>query len=291
MNVKFRALSLKNSIVYGLAFAGAISIGSFLFKQLFITVDGDPVPDGSVTGVISPSPVYIEDASPLTFEGDVKAVWLRNSGIHNHMQLIEDFSFVDKLNYKWIAVRQTTIDGASIPSEAWQFIGSPYVGKYREPSVIHDAYCSSKTAPSQAVHEMFRDAMQAREVEDWRINIMLSAIELNNACQWKTHSEIEFYEHQYNLLPDGSREAAFIRNQLTEQKILNAYEVETKVPPKEEREKIYRWIQENDPSKAEIKAAIFELMAVDKETSEYNRLKNYYDERLLLDSNLSTGRF
>jgi len=57
-----------------------------------------------------------------------------------------------------------TVNGASIPQPLWSLVGSPWTGKYREASVIHDYYCDVRIEPWPAVHRMFYYAMLANGV-------------------------------------------------------------------------------------------------------------------------------
>lgn len=90
------------------------------------------------------------------FIGDVVAKWL-NDG--REMELTQDFSFVDEHNITWHAPKSSVVDGASIPRFFWRYIGSPFVGKYRRASVIHDVYCQTKSRPHDDVHQVFYDMM------------------------------------------------------------------------------------------------------------------------------------
>lgn len=78
------------------------------------------------------------------------------------MKLVQSFSFVDVNGTAWTAPKDFVIDGATIPKPLWIAFGSPYTGKYRRASVIHDYYCVKKNrslASKQDVHRMFYEAM------------------------------------------------------------------------------------------------------------------------------------
>ena len=51
------------------------------------------------------------------------------------------------------------MDGASIPRFFWRFIGSPFIGRYRRASVIHDVHCNLKCHSSAQVHRVFYEMM------------------------------------------------------------------------------------------------------------------------------------
>ena len=79
------------------------------------------------------------------------------------MSLLRPFTFTDPRGRVWQAPEWAVVDGASIPSILWGSIcGSPFVGKFREASVIHDWFCQKKNrhlAKWEDVHLMFYEAM------------------------------------------------------------------------------------------------------------------------------------
>lgn len=92
------------------------------------------------------------------FSGDPVARW-RPDG--ESMLLMEPFSYVDRHSHKWTAPKGSILDGASIPRAFWTLVGSPYRGRYRYASIVHDYYCVSRSEPWQAVHFMFYEACMA----------------------------------------------------------------------------------------------------------------------------------
>ena len=108
------------------------------------------------------------------FSGKVKVEWLDNDP--RKMRLLETIIFTDKLGLEWEAPKGSVIDGASIPRFFWRVIGSPFVGYYRRPSVIHDVYCETMSRPAQDVHDMFFEAMIADGVEDDKAQRMYQAV-------------------------------------------------------------------------------------------------------------------
>ncbi len=101
-------------------------------------------------------------AAEAAFHGSFAFRWTREpDDRHREMVLLSDVSFVDPAGRVWQVPAGTRIDGASIPPSLWSFSGSPFVGNYRRASVVHDHFCAIRTAPTSAVHRMFRDAMAA----------------------------------------------------------------------------------------------------------------------------------
>ncbi len=106
------------------------------------------------------------------YQGSVKAEWIDE----RKMKLLSNFSFTDPNGMIWLAKQSSVIDGASIPSFAWVFIGSPFVGKYREASVIHDIACDEKIRTWESVHLAFYYAMRASGVGTLKAKIMYAAV-------------------------------------------------------------------------------------------------------------------
>ena len=71
------------------------------------------------------------------------------------VRLLNDFWYDDRENKRWSAPAGSVIDGASIPASLWSFIGSPYTGEYRRPSVVHDVACDDPNIPRKDADRMF----------------------------------------------------------------------------------------------------------------------------------------
>lgn len=107
------------------------------------------------------------------YEGELKLKWIPDGRL---MELLDDFAFVDRKEKRWHVPSGTRVDGASIPQFLWSIIGSPYVGKYRDASVVHDFYCSVRTEPCDETHNMFFEAMIVSGVSRRRALIMYAAV-------------------------------------------------------------------------------------------------------------------
>jgi len=108
------------------------------------------------------------------FSGPVDVRWLTQHP--RDMMLLESVSFLDSAEHVWTAYQYDTIDGASIPESLWEEIGSPYIGFYRRPSVIHDVYCQRKSRPWQDTHNCFYEMMIADGVPLLQAQIMFNAV-------------------------------------------------------------------------------------------------------------------
>lgn len=108
------------------------------------------------------------------FLNTVKVEWV--PGEKRKMRLLEDFVFIDSNGLEWRAKKDSIIDGASIPRFFWRVIGSPFIGLYREPSVIHDVFCQNKSRPAQDVHDCFKEMMLVNGVSDKKAETMYNAV-------------------------------------------------------------------------------------------------------------------
>ena len=110
-----------------------------------------------------------------SFSGPVQVEWLSDG---RDMKLLRGLSFIDDANKYWLAKADSVINGASIPKMLWSLIGSPFVGKYRRASVLHDVHCHIKINHWQDVHMMFHEAMLADGVDHGLADLMFQAVYL-----------------------------------------------------------------------------------------------------------------
>ena len=111
---------------------------------------------------------------PGKFSGPVRVEWLESDP--RKMQLLEEVAYRDLKGKLWFAYRASIIDGASIPRFFWRVIGSPFIGKYRRPSVIHDVYCENQLRPAQDVHDVFKEMMLQDGVKEVKAETMYQAV-------------------------------------------------------------------------------------------------------------------
>jgi hypothetical protein len=115
-------------------------------------------------------------------------------------KLLEPFTYIDPRGVEWVAPAGTLADGASIPRIFWSILGGPLEGKYRDASIIHDFYCSTRHKPWREVHRMFLDAMLTSGVEDALALRMYAAVraagprwtdmDVHNATILGSHSKL-----------------------------------------------------------------------------------------------------
>ena len=107
------------------------------------------------------------------FSGNVIAEWLENG---RDMRLEKTVTYTDPMGVVWIAEQGSIINGASIPRIVWPMIGSPFVGKYRRPSVFHDVYYNLRNRPPAQVDRMFYLAMLEEGVSEEKARMMYNAV-------------------------------------------------------------------------------------------------------------------
>ena len=107
------------------------------------------------------------------YVGELTATWDDGGRL---MQLFHPFSFIDDHELRWDVPAGAQIDGATIPRVLWSVTGSPYEGKYRKASVVHDFYCSVRTRDADATHRMFHEAMLVSGVSAGKAKIMYAAV-------------------------------------------------------------------------------------------------------------------
>lgn len=107
------------------------------------------------------------------FSGAVETAWSKDG---RNMTVLKDLTFTDKSGKVWTAKKGDVVNGASIPRFAWHLVGSPFVGKYRRASVIHDVYCTTKSEPWQAVHKVFNEMMTVDGVPWLKRLVMFRAV-------------------------------------------------------------------------------------------------------------------
>jgi hypothetical protein len=78
------------------------------------------------------------------------------------MTVLTDFSFFDSRGVEWFVPAFSTVNGFSIPALLWgPLTGTPFTGKGRRSSVIHDVACQQKSRPWQDVHRAFKEGCRA----------------------------------------------------------------------------------------------------------------------------------
>jgi hypothetical protein len=127
--------------------------------------------------LLTESQAAVSDANGK-YIGSVKAEWLPDG---QKMKLLENFIYEDSKGLLWKAPSGSIVDGASIPRIAWKVVGTPFYGKYRDASVIHDVACEDKKRSWELVHLAFYHAMRASGVSELNSKIMRRFTTLDHA--------------------------------------------------------------------------------------------------------------
>jgi hypothetical protein len=108
------------------------------------------------------------------FYGRVITGWVDDG---RKMLLLEDYSYIDKSGKKWTAKSGSITDGASIPRIFWRLIGSPFTGKYRHASILHDSYYFiPRGEPRIKIDLMFYEAMLFSGVPMFKAKLIYLAV-------------------------------------------------------------------------------------------------------------------
>lgn len=113
------------------------------------------------------------------FSGVVATRWLST----REMELLQPFYFTDNNGFVWIARKGDIVDGSSIPRLLWSITGSPFVGKHRKASVLHDVECKRKTKPYKLVHKMYYDACLCAGMNKFKAKLFYLALKVG-APKW-----------------------------------------------------------------------------------------------------------
>ena len=109
-----------------------------------------------------------------SFSSNVITEW--NEDDHRSMTLVREFWFEDPNGKTWHVPAGAKVDGASIPWWLWTVVGSPFVGKYRNASVVHDHFCRLESEPWEDVHKLFYFACRAGGVSRYKALMMYWAV-------------------------------------------------------------------------------------------------------------------
>ncbi|MCG2584002.1 DUF1353 domain-containing protein [Massilia sp. TS11] len=96
-----------------------------------------------------------------TFSSDPQTEWITGDGRDTQMRLLAPFSYTDPAGGEWLAPAGSVIDGASIPRTLWSAVGSPYTGRYRRASIVHDVACCDLRVARSEADAMFYQACLA----------------------------------------------------------------------------------------------------------------------------------
>ena len=80
-------------------------------------------------------------------------------------------------------------DGASIPKVMWTLIGSPMMGRYVGPALIHDGLYASKLITRREADDLFMDMMVESKVGWLKRHLIHKAVKWFGGAAWASHKE------------------------------------------------------------------------------------------------------
>ncbi|MDZ7616144.1 MAG: DUF1353 domain-containing protein [Patescibacteria group bacterium] len=187
-------------------------------------------------------PTSADSATPASFgrfEGAVVAAW-NDDG--RNMTLREDFAYFDPQGRHWPAPSGTAVDGASIPSAFWTFIGGPFEGQYRNASVVHDVGCVEMTERWEDVHRMFYEACRCAGVSEAKAKMLYYAV-YHFGPRWQTVTETRSEMRQ-------NAAGQMVEQEVTEELMVR---IDPPPPTAEEVEQVEALIEEDNPDLSVIK--------------------------------------
>jgi hypothetical protein len=134
------------------------------------------------------------------------------------MRVVEPFGFRNHDATEWPVPVEARTDGASIPRALWTLIGGPFEGKYRKIAVVHDYYCSTRTASWRDVHRVFYNGMRASGVSGKQAKLLYTAVYFAGP-RW---SEMDI--HNARLEPPARRPQGRFAEELVRTKALHFYD-------------------------------------------------------------------
>jgi hypothetical protein len=130
------------------------------------------------------------DAVRGKFLNKVITAWEGN----RDMVLHSPFSYRDSNGKLWTAPARAKINGASIPRLLWVLVGPPYVGLYRQASVIHDHYCEARTETWQETHWVFYDGCLAAGMPRYKALLMYATLYVFGDTWLSPHEDLDGLE-------------------------------------------------------------------------------------------------
>jgi Protein of unknown function (DUF1353) len=88
------------------------------------------------------------------------------------MKTVLDFGFLGADGRHWPVPPATFVDGSSIPEPLWPLMGGLWQGECREAFVVHDHYCTARSADWRSVRRMFYNAMLVCGVSEDRAKLV-----------------------------------------------------------------------------------------------------------------------
>jgi hypothetical protein len=90
-------------------------------------------------------------------------------------------------------------DGASIPSIAWQLVGTPFNPRFMLAAVFHDWLYHTHQIERRAADRLFRQLLQDSQVDEGTTDAMCRAVRLAGGGYWKNDADDRDYLERLTL--------------------------------------------------------------------------------------------
>ncbi|MFM9853721.1 MAG: DUF1353 domain-containing protein [Sphingomonadaceae bacterium] len=162
------------------------------------------------------------------FSGLPTTVWLTDVDTDRNMELTEDFWFDDAAGKRWDAPKTSVINGASIPQALWSTVGSPYTGRYRRASIVHDVACGRviNSADRRAADRMFYEACRAGGCNIEQATLLYTGVRLG--ALWDL---VPFWKSANKMDAPETKMTASISDRKIQSDFAMAAEMVTAAPP------------------------------------------------------------
>lgn len=117
----------------------------------------------------------------MPFSVPVRTRWL-DDGVH--MEVLDDLEYVDPDGRVWRVPAGFVTDGASIPTELWSLVGSPFTGLYRIAAVFHDAAYNTLGVARGDADNMLREAALELGCEHWRADAIYEGVRIGGVSAY-----------------------------------------------------------------------------------------------------------
>jgi hypothetical protein len=170
-----------------------------------------------------------------------QTIWLSDAGPDRDMKLIEDFWFDDAAGTRWDAAAGSIINGASIPQALWSTVGSPYTGKYRRASIVHDVACdlAQNSDQRRAADRMFYEACRAGGCTVEEATLLYTGVRLG--ALWDV---VSFWESAHKGIGPQTKMTASIKDRKIQSDFAMAAEMVTGAPPTDDVMEMERRVDE-----------------------------------------------
>ena len=100
------------------------------------------------------------------------------------VETTKDLSYTTKKGITHTVLAGFVTDGASIPKILWSFIGSPFTGLYKKPSLIHDKLYETQKVTRSYADKVFLEGRKDEGVAFWKRRSMYLGVRIGGWKPW-----------------------------------------------------------------------------------------------------------